>query len=146
MSNDVVLNVAINVSKRHDYLFSKIRDRNDIELVSKRDPLQRRFGHVKRCRFDISIEISRCRSVFNTLQVTLGGSRWMGNACTEVDPHESASIWERCVRVVPSLARAQVQRQWVGLRPFRCPVRTELEQLPVQGRQPIKASVHSSKK
>ncbi|KAK3926945.1 D-aspartate oxidase [Frankliniella fusca] len=63
----------------------------------------------------------------NRHQVTLGGSRWLGNYSLEVDAHESAAIWERCVSVVPSLQAARVQRQWVGLRPFRCPVRVEAD-------------------
>ncbi|KAE8743253.1 hypothetical protein FOCC_FOCC011133 [Frankliniella occidentalis] len=63
----------------------------------------------------------------NRNQVTVGGSRWLGNSSLEVDPYESASIWERAVRAVPSLQAARVQRQWVGLRPYRCPVRVEAD-------------------
>lgn len=70
----------------------------------------------------------------NREQVTVGGSRWLGNSSLEVDPHESASIWERAVRAVPSLQQARVQRQWAGLRPFRCPVRVEVDSIPVAGR------------
>lgn len=76
----------------------------------------------------------------NRKQVTVGGSRWLGNSSLAVDPHESASIWEKAVRVEPSLRRARVLDQWVGLRPFRCPVRVELERVPVPGGRDLTVS------
>lgn len=78
----------------------------------------------------------------NRDQVTLGGSRWLGNPSLAVDRHESAAIWEKCVRAVPSLQRARVLRQWVGLRPFRCPVRVEAESVAAQGGTALKV-VHN---
>jgi len=63
--------------------------------------------------------------------VTLGGSRAFDNYSLQVDPHESASIWERCCALVPSISKAKVLREWVGLRPHRDPVRVETEFLKV---------------
>ncbi|KAF0303919.1 D-aspartate oxidase [Amphibalanus amphitrite] len=52
--------------------------------------------------------------------VTLGGSRTL-SANTQVDEEESKAIWERCVKMIV--------RQWIGLRPYRDPVRIEKERL-----------------
>ena len=41
--------------------------------------------------------------------VTLGGSRTLSSNMT-VDEQESEDIWERCVKMVPSLERAEVRR------------------------------------
>ncbi|KAF0309163.1 D-aspartate oxidase [Amphibalanus amphitrite] len=60
--------------------------------------------------------------------VTLGGSRTL-SANTQVDEEESKAIWERCIKMVPSLKGAEIVRQWVGLRPYRDPVRIEKERL-----------------
>jgi len=61
--------------------------------------------------------------------VTLGGTRQFGSVRTAVDEHDAAGIWERCLALVPSLKRAEIVQQWVGLRPHRDPVRLEKELL-----------------
>ena len=40
---------------------------------------------------------------------------------------DSARIMENVCKIVPSLRDAKVVREWVGLRPYREPVRLELE-------------------
>ncbi|XP_076323411.1 D-aspartate oxidase-like isoform X2 [Tachypleus tridentatus] len=59
--------------------------------------------------------------------VTLGGTKELGNWKTELSSHDRQSIWERCTRLVPSLEKSKVLWEWVGLRPFRQPVRVEKE-------------------
>ncbi|XP_022250332.1 D-aspartate oxidase-like [Limulus polyphemus] len=59
--------------------------------------------------------------------VTLGGTKELGNWKTELSSHDRQSIWERCIRLVPSLQKSKVLWEWVGLRPFRQPVRVEKE-------------------
>ncbi|ODM88095.1 D-aspartate oxidase [Orchesella cincta] len=54
--------------------------------------------------------------------VTLGGCRQFDSYKTEVDRYDSASIWDRCTSLLPSLKRAELVREWVGLRPYRDPV------------------------
>ncbi|XP_043229827.1 D-aspartate oxidase-like [Amphibalanus amphitrite] len=61
--------------------------------------------------------------------VTLGGSRRFAATSLDIDKYESKAIWERCTRYVPSLRRAQIVEEWVGLRPHRDPVRIEKERL-----------------
>ncbi|XP_022258776.1 D-aspartate oxidase-like [Limulus polyphemus] len=59
--------------------------------------------------------------------VTLGGTKGLGNWRTDLSSHDRQSIWERCIRLVPSLEKAKILWEWVGLRPFRQPVRVEKE-------------------
>lgn len=55
--------------------------------------------------------------------MTLGGTRQFDSYNREVDKHDSAGIWERCTALVPTLRRAEIVREFVGLRPYRDPVR-----------------------
>ncbi|XP_076338371.1 D-aspartate oxidase-like [Tachypleus tridentatus] len=59
--------------------------------------------------------------------VTLGGTKELGNWKTDLSCYDRRSIWERCIRLVPSLEKAEILWEWVGLRPFRQPVRVEKE-------------------
>jgi D-aspartate oxidase len=60
--------------------------------------------------------------------VTLGGTRQFDNYNLQVDPHDSAGIWERATQLLPNLKRSDIVREWVGLRPYRDGgVRSELE-------------------
>lgn len=61
------------------------------------------------------------------LETTLGGSRQYGNYDTNVDKHISARIWEDCTKLLPEIERAPIIREWVGLRPYRVPIRLEYE-------------------
>lgn len=59
--------------------------------------------------------------------VTLGGCRQYDSYNLNVCKYDSAAIRERCETLLPSLVGAQVDRELVGLRPHRDPVRVELE-------------------
>ncbi|KAI0213637.1 D-amino-acid oxidase [Lamellibrachia satsuma] len=59
--------------------------------------------------------------------VTLGGTEQEGNWNTSADKTDRNRIWEGCVRLVPSLKRATVLQDTVGLRPCRHTVRLERE-------------------
>jgi D-amino-acid oxidase len=57
----------------------------------------------------------------------LGGTYDVGEWSRTPDAGTSAAIWERCLRLAPSLAGAQVLDVRVGLRPGRHEVRLERE-------------------
>jgi glycine/D-amino acid oxidase-like deaminating enzyme len=61
--------------------------------------------------------------------VTLGGIKEYYATNPLVDQFDHDSIWRRCTQLLPSLAKAEICWQWVGLRPFRQPVRVEPELL-----------------
>ncbi|XP_029349039.1 D-aspartate oxidase [Echeneis naucrates] len=65
--------------------------------------------------------------------VTVGGTRQEGDWRLQVDEGDTKSILERCSRLVPSLSRAKVLSQWVGLRPSRRNPRVERELVQLQG-------------
>ncbi|XP_033231196.1 D-aspartate oxidase [Belonocnema kinseyi] len=61
---------------------------------------------------------------------TLGGVRAFDSENREFCPHDAASIRERCVKLIPSLSKAEVVRHMTGLRPHReGNVRVELEKI-----------------
>lgn len=59
--------------------------------------------------------------------VTLGGCRNYDSYELKLNNHDSASIRERCEKLLPGLANAPVIREGVGLRPHRDPVRVEAQ-------------------
>ncbi|XP_055310318.1 D-aspartate oxidase isoform X2 [Sitodiplosis mosellana] len=61
--------------------------------------------------------------------VTLGGTRQYESYNMQIDKYDSLSIRERCESLLPSLAKATVVREAVGLRPYRSSVRVESELL-----------------
>ena len=61
--------------------------------------------------------------------VTLGGIKQLGREDMSVDPHDRQWLWDKCLELQPSLKGAEVVRDWVGLRPFRQPIRVESETL-----------------
>ncbi|XP_072221426.1 D-aspartate oxidase [Leuresthes tenuis] len=67
--------------------------------------------------------------------VTVGGTRQDGDWRLQVDQGDSKSILERCSRLEPSLSRAKVLGEWVGLRPSRRNPRVERETVQLQGRR-----------
>ncbi|KAK6645559.1 hypothetical protein RUM43_001836 [Polyplax serrata] len=73
--------------------------------------------------------------------VTLGGCRNYDGYDTNLSRHDSAAIWERCTRLVPSLMNCTIERECVGLRPHRDPVRIETELIQTKSK-PIKC-VHN---
>lgn len=66
-------------------------------------------------------------------ETTLGGCRHYDNYDLNVDKHISAQIWENCTKLLPSLKDSAVIREWVGLRPFRRPLRLETEIMDISG-------------
>lgn len=58
---------------------------------------------------------------------TLGGVRHYDSYSLAIDKYDSASIRERCEKLLPSLVGAPVVREAVGLRPHRDQVRVEPE-------------------
>ncbi|XP_031630993.1 D-aspartate oxidase [Contarinia nasturtii] len=70
--------------------------------------------------------------------VTLGGTRSYESYNMKIDKYDSLSIRERCEALVPSLAKATVVREAVGLRPYRSSVRVEHELLKDSFGQPLR--------
>ncbi|XP_037551348.1 D-aspartate oxidase isoform X2 [Nematolebias whitei] len=66
--------------------------------------------------------------------VTLGGTRQEGDWRLQVDRGEAESILERSSRLEPSLTKAKVLGEWVGLRPGRRNLKVEREAVYLQGR------------
>ncbi|XP_076013620.1 D-aspartate oxidase [Genypterus blacodes] len=67
--------------------------------------------------------------------VTIGGTRQAGDWRLNVDEADTKSILERCGKLEPSLSKAKVLSQWVGLRPGRRNLRLEREMVELQGRR-----------
>lgn len=67
--------------------------------------------------------------------VTLGGTRQEGDWRLQVDRGEAEGILERSSRLEPSLTKAKVVGEWVGLRPGRRNPRVEREVVRLQGRR-----------
>ncbi|KAH8274626.1 hypothetical protein KR026_008787 [Drosophila bipectinata] len=61
--------------------------------------------------------------------VTLGGCRQFDSYNTEWCKYDSMAIRERCYDLLPSLRKAEIVRECVGLRPHRSVVRVEPELL-----------------
>lgn len=67
--------------------------------------------------------------------VTVGGTRQEGDWRLQVDEGDTKSILVRCSRLEPSLSKANVLGEWVGLRPSRKNPRVEREEVHLQGRR-----------
>lgn len=59
--------------------------------------------------------------------ITLGTSKDYENYDLSINKRDSESIIERCASVVPSIRRAKIIKEWVGLRPHRHILRIEIE-------------------
>uniref|UniRef100_A0A224YR75 D-aspartate oxidase n=1 Tax=Rhipicephalus zambeziensis TaxID=60191 RepID=A0A224YR75_9ACAR len=70
-----------------------------------------------------------CYILPGTEYVTLGGTKQLGDWNMAVSQHDREYIWSTCTAVLPSLKDAKVIEDWVGLRPFRQPIRIEAEVL-----------------
>ncbi|KAM9777210.1 D-aspartate oxidase [Neosynchiropus ocellatus] len=66
--------------------------------------------------------------------VTVGGTRQQDDWRLEVDEGDARRILERCRQLVPSIGKAKVLGQWVGLRPSRRNPRVEREVVQLGGR------------
>ncbi|XP_044023615.1 D-aspartate oxidase isoform X2 [Siniperca chuatsi] len=67
--------------------------------------------------------------------VTVGGTRQEEDWRLQVDEGDTKSILVRCSRLEPSLSKARVLSEWVGLRPSRRNPRVERELVQLQGRR-----------
>ncbi|KAM8833540.1 D-aspartate oxidase [Synchiropus picturatus] len=67
--------------------------------------------------------------------VTVGGTRQQDDWRLEVDDGDTQSILQRCSQLVPSIGKAKVLGQWVGLRPSRRNPRVEREVVQLGGRR-----------
>jgi len=61
--------------------------------------------------------------------VILGGCRHYESYDVSISRHDSAAIRERCFKLIPSLQRARILKEFAGLRPHRSIVRVEPEML-----------------
>jgi len=61
--------------------------------------------------------------------VILGGCRHYESNDVSISRHDSAAIKERCFKLIPSLQRARILKEFAGLRPHRSIVRVEPEML-----------------
>lgn len=59
--------------------------------------------------------------------VTLGGTQDFGSFDNEIDNYITQSIMDRCCKFDSNLRTAPIVRTWVGHRPYRPKVRTEIE-------------------
>eukprot|EP00105_Crassostrea_gigas_P007547 XP_011421830.1 PREDICTED: D-aspartate oxidase [Crassostrea gigas] len=67
--------------------------------------------------------------------VVLGGTYERGEYRLDKDQRYYDDIMAQCCRLVPSLKHAEVERTWVGLRPWRPSVRLEVEMISLGGRR-----------
>ncbi len=67
--------------------------------------------------------------------VTVGGTRQEEDWRLQVDKGDTKSILTRCRSLEPSLSKANVLSEWVGLRPSRRNPRVERELAQLQGRR-----------
>ncbi|ELU06258.1 hypothetical protein CAPTEDRAFT_19157 [Capitella teleta] len=61
--------------------------------------------------------------------ITVGGTRQENDTDTKVREEDAKIIWENACKVMPSLKKAKIIRQWAGLRPHREPLRLERQTL-----------------
>ncbi|RWS30049.1 D-aspartate oxidase-like protein, partial [Leptotrombidium deliense] len=61
--------------------------------------------------------------------VTLGGIKQYADYDTNLREEDRILIWNRCVEIVPSLAKAEICWNWCGLRPHRQTVCVESSSL-----------------
>ena len=59
--------------------------------------------------------------------VVVGGIKQTGNEDLTPRDVDTNAIWDRACTLVPSLRKAQILGEWVGLRPMRKPLRLESE-------------------
>uniref|UniRef100_A0A8B9LW30 D-aspartate oxidase n=1 Tax=Astyanax mexicanus TaxID=7994 RepID=A0A8B9LW30_ASTMX len=74
--------------------------------------------------------------------ITVGGTRQVDDWRLEVDMKDTEGIMERCCQLEPSLRKAQVLEEWVGLRPGRRNPRVESEWLQAGQRRVILVHNH----
>ncbi|XP_013420410.1 D-aspartate oxidase-like [Lingula anatina] len=77
----------------------------------------------------------------NTSNVVLGGTRQRDNYNLVPNEDDKKMIWEKCCKLQPSLRSSEWLYDWVGVRPFREPLRLETETRNVGGK--VQKVVHN---
>ncbi|XP_068608373.1 D-aspartate oxidase [Brachionichthys hirsutus] len=85
--------------------------------------------HFIRCGDGLTYIFPGARSI------TVGGTRQQNDWRLEFDEDDAKSILKRCSKLAPSLKRAKVLSQLVGLRPSRRNPRVEREVVQIRGRR-----------
>ncbi|XP_071949877.1 D-aspartate oxidase-like [Antedon mediterranea] len=75
-----------------------------------------------------SLHIIPCRDT-----VVVGGKYQKNNWNLKVDKEDREEIWRRAVNMFPSVSHAELDHEWVGLRPGRPTVRLERETINIDG-------------
>lgn len=70
----------------------------------------------------------------NSETIVLGGTSQVDNWNLNLDPEDRENILEGCYKILPSLKKAEIVSEWVGLRPGRSTPRLEQESLVIQGK------------
>lgn len=65
--------------------------------------------------------------------VTVGGTKQEGDWRLQPDEGDREAMLERCCKLEPSLRKAKVLTEWVGLRPGRVSPRVEMELMQLRG-------------
>ncbi|CAF3601265.1 unnamed protein product [Adineta steineri] len=105
----------------HDNLIRPIRG----QMIRVRAPWIKHFYYTD----------DNCYMIPNTDTIVLGGTRQLDDENTTVDLNDKDGIWQRCLRLCPSLAQAEILWDWAGLRPNREPIRVETETIKYGNKQ-----------
>lgn len=65
--------------------------------------------------------------------VVLGGTRHVGEESLDYSEDTFNDVLHRCYQILPGLKSAPIVRKWVGIRPHRTSIRTEIELKKVDG-------------
>ncbi|XP_071949875.1 D-aspartate oxidase-like [Antedon mediterranea] len=79
-------------------------------------------------KYDGSVHIIPCRNT-----VLVGKSVQKNNWNLKVDKNDRKEIWRSAVNMFPSISHAELDHEWVGLRPGRPTVRLERETINIDG-------------
>ena len=97
---------------------------DDAEMVPVRGHMTRVYAPWIKHFYYLDVN---CYIIPNMTTVCLGGTRQFNNSNLDINESESKEIFKRCKTLCPSLENAKVNWHWVGLRPYREPIRIEKE-------------------
>ncbi|EIE24709.1 FAD-linked reductase, C-terminal domain-containing protein [Coccomyxa subellipsoidea C-169] len=102
-------------------------------------------GHVIRVRapwIKSNYFLDECNYIIpQTNTVVLGGTAQRGDADCAPREEDRQHIWQGCLRIMPSLAQAKPEMEWVGLRPGRKSVRLEFEEIDLEGGEKLRVAM-----